>query len=75
MWTDDHLEVAMFHMQRKERTMARDLICDMEVEEATAVATAEYQGKTYYFCAEGCKQAFEKNPEKYLSKEKSPHSH
>jgi YHS domain-containing protein len=55
--------------------MARDPICDMEVEEATAAATSEYQGQTYYFCAEGCKRAFEKDPEKYLHKEKSPHSH
>jgi YHS domain-containing protein len=25
----------------------------------------EYKGKTYYFCCEGCKAKFEKNPEKY----------
>jgi YHS domain-containing protein len=27
-----------------------------------------YQGKKVYFCCEGCKKAFEKNPEKYLGK-------
>jgi putative intracellular protease/amidase/YHS domain-containing protein len=26
----------------------------------------EYKGKTYYFCSEGCKKAFVKNPPKYL---------
>ncbi|MGA2914426.1 MAG: YHS domain-containing protein [Sedimentisphaerales bacterium] len=27
-----------------------------------------YQGKKVYFCCTDCKAAFEKNPEKYLSK-------
>jgi YHS domain-containing protein len=47
--------------------MARDPVCGMEVDEQTATATAEYQGKTYYFCAPGCKKAFEKEPPKYMS--------
>jgi YHS domain-containing protein len=38
----------------------------MDVDEQTAVATAEYQGTTYYFCAPGCKKAFEKALEKYV---------
>jgi len=46
--------------------MAKDPVCGMDVEEQTAAATAEYQGTTYYFCAPGCKKAFEKDPEKYL---------
>ena len=47
--------------------MAIDPVCGMEVDPAKAAATNEYQGKTYYFCAPGCKAAFEKEPEKYLS--------
>lgn len=27
-------------------------------------------GKVYYFCCPGCKTPFEKNPDKYLKKEK-----
>ncbi len=50
--------------------MAIDPICKMDVEEAKAVASSEYQGKTYYFCAMGCKRAFDENPEKYLAEEK-----
>ena len=46
--------------------MAKDPVCGMDVDEKTAAATAEYQGKTYYFCAPGCKKAFEKEPEKYV---------
>lgn len=47
--------------------MAIDPVCNMEVEEATAQWTSEYQGQTYYFCAPGCKSAFDEDPEKYLS--------
>jgi YHS domain-containing protein len=47
---------------------AFDPICDMIVEKDKAAATAEYQGKTYYFCAPGCKVAFEREPEKYVDK-------
>ena len=45
--------------------MARDPVCGMEVDEKKAVARTSYKGRTYYFCAEACKRAFEKNPEKY----------
>jgi Cu+-exporting ATPase len=46
--------------------MAKDPVCGMEVEEQKAAGKSEYQGKTYYFCAPGCKKAFDKEPEKYL---------
>ncbi|MEE9116806.1 MAG: YHS domain-containing protein [Thermoplasmata archaeon] len=46
--------------------MAIDPVCKMEVDESAPAATAEYKGKTYYFCAPGCKQQFEQNPEKFL---------
>ncbi|UCB44206.1 MAG: YHS domain-containing protein [Dehalococcoidales bacterium] len=49
--------------------MAIDPVCHMEVEESTAAATSEYKGKTYYFCAVGCKKAFDQAPEKYLASE------
>jgi len=38
----------------------------MEVDEKTAKFKTEYQGKTYYFCAPGCKKQFEKDPGKFL---------
>jgi len=28
---------------------------------------SDHEGTTYYFCAPGCKVAFDKEPEKYLS--------
>ncbi len=47
--------------------MAVDPVCDMQVDEEKAAATSEYRGKTYYFCAPGCKKAFDQDPEKYLN--------
>ncbi|NIS60223.1 MAG: YHS domain-containing protein, partial [Proteobacteria bacterium] len=32
-------------------------------------ATYEYKGKTYHFCAVGCKEKFAQDPERYLEKE------
>ena len=52
--------------------MATDPVCKMEVEESKAAATSEYEGKKYYFCALGCKKAFDQNPEKYLTGEEEP---
>jgi YHS domain-containing protein len=51
--------------------MAKDPVCAMEVDEGKAAATSVYKGQTIYFCAKGCKAAFDKDPEKYLSGEQS----
>jgi P-type Cu+ transporter len=48
--------------------MAVDPVCKMTVEPARAAAQSTYRGQTYYFCAVGCKQQFDKEPEKYLSR-------
>jgi YHS domain-containing protein len=55
--------------------MAKDLVCDMDVDEKTAKWKTVYKGKTYYFCAPGCKAEFEENPEKYVSGKSSGHNH
>lgn len=46
--------------------MHTDPVCHMQVDQNTAAAKSDYQGKTYYFCAPGCKAKFDKEPEKYL---------
>jgi YHS domain-containing protein len=46
--------------------MTIDPVCKMKVDEKKAKFKTNYKGKTYYFCAPGCKIAFEENPEKYL---------
>ncbi|MFQ5795002.1 MAG: YHS domain-containing protein [Candidatus Bipolaricaulia bacterium] len=53
----------------------KDLVCGMEIKMDEVAATYEYQGKTYYFCAPGCKRQFEQDPEKYIGKEAEGKSH
>jgi YHS domain-containing protein len=50
--------------------MERDPVCDMEVDPKTA-PKSEFQGRTYYFCSLGCKQAFDANPNEYANKARS----
>ena len=49
--------------------MQRDPVCQMEVDERSAAAQSTYEGKTYYFCAPACQEAFEKDPGRYVSKQ------
>src|SRR5437899_12014579 len=44
----------------------QDPVRGMEVDPQTATQRADYEGKTYYFCAPGCRKAFESDPHKYL---------
>ena len=55
--------------------MAKDPVCGMEVNEKSAKYVSQYQGKAWYFCAAGCKKAFDENPEKYASEEGDDSGH
>ncbi len=44
----------------------KDPVCGMEVSRMTAIEAFVYQGKTYYFCARTCREAFEAEPGKYI---------
>jgi len=46
-----------------------DLVCGMTVTMAKATAAkrvSDYQGKTYYFCNDGCKEEFDAEPGKFV---------
>ena len=45
-----------------------DPVCGMSVDPATARASSSYQDQTYYFCAPGCRRAFDKDPASYLGR-------
>lgn len=49
------------------RSGARDPICGMIVDPATAGYFSEYCGQTYYFCCAGCKQEFDQKPETHAT--------
>jgi YHS domain-containing protein len=40
----------------------------MKVNPGNSDLVATYQGYSYYFCAEGCRNAFEANAKKYLER-------
>jgi RND family efflux transporter MFP subunit len=47
--------------------VSKDPVCGLNVDESKAKAagfTNTFQNRTYYFCSEGCKQRFEKSPER-----------
>ena len=44
-----------------------DPICGMTVEIATARHRSDAGGRTTYFCCAGCRETFERNPERYLN--------
>jgi YHS domain-containing protein len=45
--------------------MAKDPLCGMDVETTFSAIHATHQGKTYYFCSEGCKRTFESDRAHY----------
>jgi Cu+-exporting ATPase len=53
--------------------MGLDPVCKMEVNPASAEAQSEYEGQTFYFCSEECKQKFDANPQQYLDETDKAH--
>ena len=45
---------------------ARDPVCGMSVDPATARHKAEHAGATYYFCSGGCREKFVSEPARFL---------
>ena len=41
-------------------------VCGIPVDKATAKHVLDYHGEKVYFCCDGCKVSFEKEPEKYM---------
>src|SRR5262245_6878527 len=53
-----------------------DPVCGMEVKDTEKAPSAAHDGHPYYFCCDGCRRGFEKEPEKYLNRPPSaPRTH
>ena len=46
----------------------KDPVCGMEIEKEKSKGPVEHMGRTFFFCSDGCKRAFERDPMKYMSK-------
>ncbi len=42
--------------------MVKDPVCGMTVDPASAAASVEHEGVTYYFCSQGCRDRFAAEP-------------
>lgn len=54
----------------------KDPVCGMQVDSEHAAGSAEFEGKTYYFCSKSCAERFRKEPQAYLTSHpaaSSPH--
>ncbi len=46
--------------------VATDPVCGMRLSPRTASCSTQHEGTHYYFCASGCQERFQKNPERYV---------
>ncbi len=44
---------------------AKDPVCGMDIRPENAAASEEHEGRTFYFCSTGCRDAFVKDPHRY----------
>jgi len=51
----------------KPAQMNKDPVCGMSLNLQTAACETRYRGKTYYFCAGVCRDAFDADPEQFIS--------
>lgn len=67
-------QIACSNLQKDSRPEAIDAVClynrdlgcvRVRVDAATPHAT--HAGKVYYFCGDGCREIFEREPEKYIA--------
>ncbi|MCX6751218.1 MAG: YHS domain-containing protein [Candidatus Nomurabacteria bacterium] len=54
-----------YHVRPKNNTKI-DPVCGMKV--SSDLLKTDYQGESYFFCAEHCKEQFDKDPEIYILK-------
>lgn len=55
---------------KEDNPMTKDPVCAMEIDEQTTVWSSVHKEKSYYFCSRGCKDKFDKEPDKFLSSKK-----
>src|SRR5574341_2072702 len=57
---------------QKEVFMVVDPVCKKEVDEKTAAGgKARFWGKVFFFCDKKCRATFQRDPQKYVSKEEA----
>jgi YHS domain-containing protein len=52
----------------EQKSIAKDLVCGMEVDKNNAPFMTGYNGTVYYFCSEACRQEFLHDPNQFVEK-------
>lgn len=47
--------------------LVKDPVCGMFVDPASAKYRSDYDGKTYFFCSDGCRSKFEHDPKEFVA--------
>ncbi|HEY7629626.1 MAG TPA: XdhC family protein [Thermoleophilaceae bacterium] len=55
------------HVTAAAATSAVDPVCGMTVAVSESSITAQHEGRSVYFCGDGCRQAFESDPARYAA--------
>jgi YHS domain-containing protein len=66
-WMDTHTPPST-----PDHDVAIDPVCGMEVRIEGAQHTAEYEGRTWYFCGKGCRLEFEDGPARFFDPDYVP---
>lgn len=53
--------------------MAIDPVCGMEVVDEDKALKVTYEGRTYYFCSEDCRDEFNEAPDEYTGQRAGVH--
>ena len=79
-WADDQLVEfvsAYLRLETDHRyqddNLVTDPVCGMSVNRAEAPAHTDYDGKTYYFCVQECRDRFLAKPELYVARQGDAH--
>jgi YHS domain-containing protein len=49
--------------------VAKDFVCDTEVNEQETRFFSDYAGKNYYFCSPECKRKFDDHPDTFIQRQ------
>jgi Cu+-exporting ATPase len=66
-----HAAPAMLGGEMERQRSAIDPVCGMSVDPTNSEHRSVHDGETYYFCSEGCKEGFDKDPGKYVGAAKT----
>lgn len=61
------MEMPSANPDSKESNIYINPVCNIPVEKSTAKHVIVYENESYYFCCDGCKVAFEKEPARYAA--------